>query len=117
MIVPDIDDKAEIYCFDIDGTLCTEENCDLENAQPILSRISVVNRLYDKGAKIYLMTARGMLGNDNNQANADKAMREFTENQLKEWGVQYHQLFFGKPRAAHYVDDKAWNDKDFFRQF
>lgn len=117
MIVPDIDDKAEIYCFDIDGTLCTEENCDLENAQPILSRISVVNRLYDKGAKIYLMTARGMLGNDNNQAGADKAMREFTENQLKEWGVQYHHLFFGKPRAAYYVDDKAWSDKDFFRQF
>jgi hypothetical protein len=58
-----------------------------------------------------------MLGNDNNQAEADKAMREFTENQLKEWGVQYHHLFFGKPRAAYYVDDKAWSDKDFFRQF
>ena len=95
----------------------TEENCNLEDAQPIVERIAIVNRLHSKGAKIYLMTARGMLGNSNNQAQADQSMRTFTENQLKEWGVQYDQLFFGKPRAAYYIDDKAWNDKDFFRQF
>jgi ribonucleotide monophosphatase NagD (HAD superfamily) len=117
MIVPDIDDKAEIYCFDLDGTLCTEENCNLADAKPILSRISIVNRLYEKGAKIYLMTARGMLSSDNNAEKADKLMRDLTEKQLKEWGVQYHQLFFGKPRAAYYIDDKGWSDADFFRQF
>jgi len=117
MIIRDIDEGAEIYCFDIDGTLCTEKKGDCENAEPILSRIAVVNRLYDKGAKIYLMTARGMVGSGNNAEKADNAMRDLTEKQLKEWGVQYHQLFFGKPRAAYYIDDKGWNDNDFFRQF
>ena len=115
--MPDLAPDAEVYCFDIDGTICTEMVGDCENAQPIKSRISIINQLYDRGATIYLMTARCMLGAENNQQVADENMRELTETQLKEWGVSYHQLFFGKPRAMHYVDDKGWNDKDFFRQF
>jgi ribonucleotide monophosphatase NagD (HAD superfamily) len=113
----DLQEGAEVYCFDIDGTLCTEKKGDCLNAEPIPSRIAVVNRLYTQGAKIYLMTARGMLSADNDQQLADKNMRKMTEKQLKEWGVLYHQLFFGKPRAMHYIDDKGWNDSDFFRQF
>lgn len=116
-MIQDVPEGAPVYCFDIDGTLCTEMMGDVENSQPIVSRINVVNNLKMEGATIYLMTARGMINADNDQALADKNMRELTERQLKEWGVQYDALFFGKPRAMHYVDDKGWNDKDFFRQF
>ena len=116
-LVNDLPEDAPVYCFDIDGTLCTDMNGAPHTAEPIQSRIAVVNDLYMKGATIYLMTARGMLRNDNDQQAADEYMREMTEQQMKEWGVLYHKLFFGKPRAMHYIDDKGWNDKDFFRQF
>jgi len=110
-------DNEQIYCFDIDGTLCTDMCGDVENAEPIISRIAVVNELKMKGATIYLQTARGMLKAKNDGVIADKNMRELTERQLKNWGVEYDELFFGKPRAAHYIDDKGWGDSDFFRQF
>ena len=70
--MPDLDPNAEVYCFDIDGTICEEKRGDCANAQPIKSRISIVNQLYDRGATIYLMTARGMLGAENNQQVADE---------------------------------------------
>jgi histidinol phosphatase-like enzyme len=115
--IQDIPDDAPVYCFDIDGTLFTDCKGNLDDVEPIHSRIAVVNDLKMKGATIYLMTARGMLNAGNDQAVADATMREYTEKQLKEAGIEYDQLFFGKPRAMHYIDDKGWNDKDFFRQF
>ena len=32
---------------------------------------------------------------------------EITKRQLKEWGVKYHELRFGKPGGEIYVDDKT----------
>lgn len=29
-----------------------------------------------------------------------------TKKQLNKWGLKYHKLFFGKPAADYYVDDK-----------
>ena len=113
----DIDEREEVYCFDIDGCLGEEKIGDCLNAKPNNRRISEVNSLYRKGATIYLMTSRGMVSNNNDQVKADKEMRTATEKQLKEWGVEYHQLFFGKPRAKYYIDDRGWNDYDFFSQF
>ena len=88
----DIDEREEVYCFDIDGCLGEEKIGDCLNAKPNNRRISEVNSLYRKGATIYLMTSRGMVSNNNNQVKADKEMRTATEKQLKEWGVEYHQL-------------------------
>ena len=48
------------------------------------------------------------------QREADYHVRSRTEKQLKEWGLKYTKLFFGKPRAKIYVDDRAINDSDFF---
>jgi hypothetical protein len=44
--------------------------------------------------------------------------RKKTEEQLEAWGVKYHQLWFGKPSADIYIDDKtinalAWRDSKF----
>ena len=96
-----------IYCFDLDNTLCSNTNGDYDNSNPILSRIEVVNDLYDKGHTIIIDTARGSVtGID---------WFETTKNQLDLWGVKYHKLYVG--RKLHYdiiVDDKAINDLVFF---
>ena len=49
------------------------------------------------------------------QREADKFARGRTEAQLTKWGVKYHKLYFGKPRAVTYVDDRAMSDHEFFQ--
>lgn len=93
-----------IYCFDIDGTICTNTEGDYENAEPFESVISKVNNLFNEGNIIYFYTARGATTGIN--------WREITEKQLNKWNVKYHKIFFGKPTADLYVDDKCVNIKD-----
>tara|TARA_B100001250_G_scaffold318488_1_gene281126 strand:+ start:1796 stop:2086 length:291 start_codon:yes stop_codon:yes gene_type:complete len=95
-----------IYCFDVDGTICTQED-DYSNAQPLLDRIEQINLLYDEDHKIVFYTARGYLtGID---------WSEKTKNQLEEWGVKYHSLVFGKPNADIYIDDKSSDPFSWFK--
>lgn len=94
-----------IYCFDIDGTICTTTGLDYSSSIPIPSRIRKINELYETGSVIKLYTARG------SKSGID--WRKITENQLFAWGVKYHELHMGKPFADIYVDDKAIKDLDF----
>jgi hypothetical protein len=89
------------YCFDIDGTLCTQTNGDYEGALPFSDRVDVVNELFHAGHTIKLYTARG--------STTGIDWREFTARQLHSWGVFYHELIMGKPEADIYIDDRAWN--------
>lgn len=93
-----------IYCFDIDGTLCDTAGSDYKNSIPRKDIISKVNQLYDRGHTIKIFTGRG--------ATSGIDWREFTEEQLKSWGVKYHELIMGKPKADIFIDDKAINIKD-----
>jgi hypothetical protein len=95
-----------IYCFDIDNTICTTIGNIYFESLPIKDRIALVNRLYDDGHTIKLFTARG--------STSGMDWRDFTEAQLKKWGVKYHELIVGKPHADIYIDDKAMNINDFF---
>ena len=97
-----------IYCFDIDGTLCSNTNGEYEIVEPYPDVIARVNALYDAGHRIILYTARG--------STTGIDWRELTENQLRSWGVKYHQLFLGKPTADVYVDDKAINVTDWLAE-
>lgn len=90
-----------IYCFDIDGTLCTSTGGDYAKAEPFQNRIAVVNALYTSGHIIKLFTARG--------STTGIDWRDITERQLLAWGVRYHMLIMGKPEADLFIDDKAFN--------
>ena len=96
-----------IYCFDLDGTLCTQRNKDYENATPIKKNIKKVNQLYQQGNKIIIFTARFMGRTNENSVKANKLGYKFTKNQLSSWGVMYHKLILGKPLYDVFIDDKA----------
>jgi len=102
-----------IYCFDLDGTLCTLETDDknkfkYQEAKPIQDRIDAVNELYDMGHTIIIETARG--------STSKKDWYDGTKEQLCGWGLRYHKLRTGiKIPADVYVDDRANNSEDFFR--
>lgn len=90
------------YCFDIDGTICTNTLGKYKNAKPYKDMLRRVNNLYNNGHKIIFMTARGSVSNVD--------YTDFTENQLKEWGFRYHELIMNKkPHADLFIDDRAQN--------
>src|SRR3954447_16376728 len=87
------------YCFDLDGTLCTNTEGEYESARPQPWAIERVNTLRRAGHRILIFTARGTTtGID---------WRPETERQLAEWGVDYDELILGKPYGDVYIDDKA----------
>lgn len=92
--------------IDIDGVICITEGMEYEKAIPNKYRIKVINALYQAGHDITLFTARGT------ETGMHKWVK-LTEKQLKDWGVKYNRLIFGKPAADVYIDDRAFNpDKE-----
>ena len=92
-----------IYCFDIDGTLCTKTEGAYDCAEPFFDRIEIVNQLFLQGHTIKLFTARG--------STTGIDWRAVTERQMQGWGVMYHELILGKPEADIFIDDKAFNSE------
>lgn len=91
-----------IYCFDLDGTLCTNTYGKYLEAIPYETAVKEVNRLYDSGHTIIIDTARG--------ASSGIDWLEQTKNQLASWGVNYHELRVGKKiNADVFIDDKSIN--------
>lgn len=95
-----------IYCFDIDGTICSITDGTYKEAKPFVDRIKLVNKLYDTGSTVIYFTARG--------STSGIDWRAVTEEQLSDWGAKYHELHLGKPHYDVYVGDKALNDKSYF---
>ena len=93
------------YCFDIDGTLCSQTQGDYRLAVPIEARIHKVNELFSQGNTIKLFTARG------SKSGIDWS--EVTSAQVRDWGLMHHELILGKPHADHYIDDKAIPSESF----
>jgi hypothetical protein len=93
------------YCFDLDGTICIDTQGKYDQAEPYPEIVSEVNRLHCEGHHILIFTARG--------SGTGIDWRAVTERQLSEWGVSYDRLYFGKPPADVYIDDKAVQIADF----
>jgi len=91
------------YCFDIDGTLCSNTEGEYADAKPFTDRVAIVNKLFEDGHQILLLTARG--------ATTGIDWRDLTEKQMADWGVCYHELYLTKPTAHIYIDDKAFNSE------
>ena len=93
------------YYIDIDDTICTlSGSMQYDTAEPIPLAIDKVNRLYSEGHTIIFWTARG--------TGSGLDWRQLTESQLLSWGVQYHDLKFGKPVYDYFIDDKNINSLD-----
>lgn len=95
------------YIIDIDGTICTNTYGDYGNAEPILHRIECINKLFDEGHEIHYWTARG--------SSTGIDWGALTLAQLQAWGCKYTTAKLGKPAYDVWVDDKAFNDKEFFK--
>ena len=100
------------YCFDLDGSICDTPMRPSDNkpgyleATPFPFMVEQVNRLFDEGHKIIIMTARGR--------GSGIDWTQLTIKQLDMWGVKYHELepMFHKPTADIFIDDKGINSEE-----
>ena len=93
------------YIIDIDGTICTKTNSDYCKSEPIFNNIEYFNNLYEKGNEVHYWTSRGILSGKN--------WDELTVNQLNSWGVKYNTINMGKPHYDVWIDDRAFNVRQF----
>ena len=100
-------EKLMTWCFDVDGTLCSDTDGDYPSAVPKPDVIAKINKLYDAGNTIILFTGRG--------ATTGLDWHELTEAQMKAWNVKHHRLIMGKPGGDVYVDDKCIHVSDFIQ--
>ena len=99
--------KKQIYCFDLDNTICTTNKNFYHKSKPKKKVIKLINLLYDKGFLIKIFTSRYMGRNKENANLASRQGKQFTKNQLKKWNVKYHNLIMGKPSYDILIDDKS----------
>ena len=101
-----------IYMVDIDQTICLTPFMDGKHRYdlsiPFRQRIEEINKLYDQGHTIKYWTARG--------SGSGLDWTELTTQQLNDWGCKFHEVKLGKPSYDVWIDDKAFNDKQFFWQ-
>ena len=98
-------------CFDIDNTLITYSDVvgSQDGIVAIPEMIELIKKLHAEGNTIVLQTARSMKTCDSNIGKANKRGVMNVLKKLEEFDVPYDEIYFGKPWADLYIDDRAWN--------
>jgi capsule biosynthesis phosphatase len=100
--------KLKTICFDIDNIICKTNNVrDYSKSLPIKKNIKIINEAYNNGFIIILYTARYMGRCKGDITKVKKQIKPLTLKQLKNWGVKYHKIYFGKPSFDLFIDDKS----------
>ena len=100
--------KLKTICFDIDNVICkTNVLRDYSKSIPIKKNIKIINKAYNNGFSIILYAARYMGRCKGDLTKIKKQIKPLTLKQLKNWGVKYHKIYFGKPSFDLFIDDKS----------
>ncbi len=101
--------KPKRFCFDLDNTLVTypEKDGDYSTVKPIEKNIKMVQYLKKMGNTIIIHTARRMKTHHGNVGGVLKDIGPITFETLEKFKIPYDELYFGKPYADYYIDDKA----------
>jgi len=98
-------------CFDIDNTILKyrKKNETYKECKEIDKITYLLKELKKKGHIIILYTARGMKTQNSNLGSLMKYNAIDTFEVLEKYGIEYDEIYFGKPHADLYIDDKAFN--------
>jgi capsule biosynthesis phosphatase len=96
-------------CIDIDGTICALRKMEQSYSEvtPLKGAAEKIKQLKDKGYYIILSTARHMRTCESNIGQVVAREGLTLLDWLKKYGFVYDELWFGKPYAHVYIDDKA----------
>jgi capsule biosynthesis phosphatase len=111
-------EKQQRICVDLDGTICETRKSGEHYSQvkPKPDAISTLQELKEEGHHIIISTARHMKTCNNNTGEIVAKQGGILIEWLKKHNIPYDELWFGKPLADVYIDDKAlkyennWNE-------
>ncbi len=101
--------------IDLDNTLCDGDS-PYDNCTPKPGAADFLSALRADGHIIIIYTARGMGSSAGNAGLAMAKIGLLTFTQLKDWGFVYDEVCFGKPACDIFIDDKAFNSIEAFKQ-
>lgn len=101
-------------CIDLDGTICDirqegQTYADVKVKPGAAERIRALRRA---GHTIVIQTARNMGSTGHNVGKALKNVGKITFDWLEKNGIEYDEIFFGKPNADVMIDDRAFRFAD-----
>jgi capsule biosynthesis phosphatase len=96
-------------CFDIDNTLVSEPRipADYSSVEPISKNIEFLRYLKSQGHVIILQTARRMKTHSGNVGRLVADIGRVTFETLDKFEIPFDEIYFGKPYADFYIDDKG----------
>lgn len=96
-------------CFDLDGTICytRKENESYSDVEPIPGAIETLRKLKTDGHYIIIHTARHVKTCNNNLGMIVAKQGKTLFDWLDKHQIPYDEIWFGKPLADLYVDDKG----------
>ncbi|MEQ9414732.1 MAG: HAD hydrolase family protein [Cyclobacteriaceae bacterium] len=96
--------------IDLDGTIChiKKENETYDQLKPMPGAIDTIAKLKADGHYIIIQTARNMATQNSNVGKVLKNIGKITLDWLDRYSVAYDEIYFGKPNADVYVDDRSF---------
>jgi capsule biosynthesis phosphatase len=95
--------------IDLDGTICELKRPDQSYAdvQPLPGAAERLRELRAAGHYVIVQTARNMATCESNVGRVMKNVGKITLDWLAEHEIEYDEIYFGKPNAHVYLDDRA----------
>lgn len=95
--------------IDLDGTICQikQSGQSYSELEPLPGAVERIRELRKAGHYVIIQTARNMA---TCQSNLGKVMRNvglITLEWFEKYGIEYDEIYFGKPNAEVYLDDRA----------
>ena len=103
--------------IDLDGTICPikQPHQSYTELEPLPGAVGRIHDLRIAGHYIIILTARNMATCESNLGKVMKNIGKITLDWLEKYNVEYDEIYFGKPNAEVYLDDRAvrfvsWNE-------
>jgi len=95
--------------IDLDGTICPikKEDQSYQDLKPFPEAVVKLKELKAQGHYIIIQTARNMATQKSNLGKVLKNVGKTTLNWLDKYEIPYDEIYFGKPNAHIYIDDRA----------
>lgn len=98
--------------IDLDGVICHLKNNSTDSysdLKPIDGAIETIKKLQKNGHYLIIYTARNMQTYESNLGKVMKNVGKVTLDWLEKYNIKYDEIYFGKPNADIYIDDRALN--------
>jgi capsule biosynthesis phosphatase len=100
--------------IDLDGVIAQLKTADQSYAdvKPVAGAADRLRELKSAGHYIIINSARNMATCESNVGRVVKNIGKITLEWLERHGIEYDEIYFGKPNAHLYIDDRAVRFED-----